>query len=178
MSIMESDAPLTQVFLRMRVRLQGIAYAMLGTTEQAEEVVQEAYLKIVERSAIDDVQKPEAFCSQVVRNLARDLYRRQCVESSYRVFTDDGELPAVTAGLSLERVVDGRRTLAAVEQALAGLPARTRRAFELYRLAGMTQREIGKVLDCSATLVNFMIKDAMAALMHCQSPAACATRSV
>lgn len=52
--------------------------------------------------------------------------------------------------------------MARISQALDSLPARTRRAFELYRLAGLSQREIASELGVSVTLVNFLIRDALA----------------
>jgi RNA polymerase sigma-70 factor (ECF subfamily) len=48
-----------------------------------------------------------------------------------------------------------------VSDALATLPERTRRAFELYRLGGLTQREVADELGISTALVNFMIRDAL-----------------
>ena len=41
------------------------------------------------------------------------------------------------------------------------LAAYKRRAFELYRLGGLTQREVADELGISTTLVNFMIRDAL-----------------
>ncbi len=41
------------------------------------------------------------------------------------------------------------------------MPERTRRAFEMYRIHGMKQKEIGEALGVSTTLVNYMLRDAM-----------------
>jgi RNA polymerase sigma-70 factor (ECF subfamily) len=38
-------------------------------------------------------------------------------------------------------------------------------AFEMYRIRGMTQKDIAVTLGVSPTLVNFMIRDAMT---HCR----------
>src|SRR5690606_37598031 len=93
---------------------------------------------------------------------------RQAVESTYRVYTDDGELPPVAGGTAPEQGLDERRVLRAIDEALSALPSRTRKVFELYRLGGLTQREIGRELGCSATLVNFMLKDAADAIAGCR----------
>jgi RNA polymerase sigma-70 factor (ECF subfamily) len=168
MSVEVSKSSLTEVFIAHRVQLQGLARRIVGTIEHAEDVVQDAFLKIVEGACAARVDKPFGYCCQVVRNMALDHYRRQSVESAWRTYSDDGELPQVAGGVVPEREIDDRRKLVAVDRALDTLPRRTRMAFELYRLAGMTQREIGQRLDCSATLVNFMIKDAMLALAGCR----------
>ena len=54
-----------------------------------------------------------------------------------------------------------RQDLRLVADALSTLPERTRRAFELHRLDGLTQRAIADELGVSITLVNFMIRDAL-----------------
>jgi DNA-directed RNA polymerase specialized sigma24 family protein len=52
-----------------------------------------------------------------------------------------------------------------VAAALAELPERTRYAFEMHRIQGVSQKEIAIALGVSPTLVNFMIRDA---LVHCR----------
>ena len=169
MSIALEAQSLSDVFIAHRAQLCSIARKIVGTKELAEEVTQEAYLKLLDGESVRRVDKPFCYCCQVVRNLALDHCRRQAVESTYRVYTDDGELPHVPGGLPPDQGLDERRVLVAIDQVLAALPARTRKVFELYRLAGLTQREIGKQIGCSATLVNFMIKDAVQAIAGCRA---------
>jgi DNA-directed RNA polymerase specialized sigma24 family protein len=52
-----------------------------------------------------------------------------------------------------------------VSSALSELPERTRYAFERHRVYGLAQKEVAKELGVSNTLVNFMIRDALA---HCR----------
>jgi RNA polymerase sigma factor (sigma-70 family) len=160
--------PLGDVFIAHRAQLRVIAQKIVGSKEHAEDVTQDAYLRIAEGVRAKHVNNPIGYCCQVVRNIAIDHYRRQSVETAYRVYTKDGELPEVAVHATPDRVVDERNMLLAVERALGTLPPRTRLAFELFRLGGLTQREIGRRLDCSATLVNFMVKDAMNALAACR----------
>ena len=51
--------------------------------------------------------------------------------------------------------------------ALTQMSARTRRAFELHRCEGCTQRDVARELGVSTALVNFMIRDAHLALSSC-----------
>lgn len=168
MSVKLSDEVLAEIFIAHRAQLRRIALRIVGTAELADEITQEAYLKVAHGACSRQVDKPYCYCCQVVRNLARDHCRRQAVEATYRVYTEDGELPHVPCASTPERVLHERRLLMSVEKALQRLPQRTRHAFELYRLSGLTQREIGRQLGCSATLVNFMLKDAVEALAGCR----------
>lgn len=169
MSVVMSSRALGEVFIAHRGQLRAIAYRIVGARELADEITQDAYLKLVEGPCAREVDKPFCYCCQVVRNLALDHCRRQVVESAWRVHTDDGELPEVCGGVSPDQHLHERRIIDAIEQVLGTLPSRTRRVFELYRLGGMTQREIARDIGCSATLVNFMLKDAVSALARCRS---------
>jgi RNA polymerase sigma-70 factor (ECF subfamily) len=88
---------LGDVFIAHRSQLRGIAQRIVGTPELADEITQEAFLKLAEGEALKDIERPFCYCCQVVRNLALDHCRRQSVESTYRVYMDDGELPQVDA---------------------------------------------------------------------------------
>lgn len=163
------DRALEQTFLAHRAQLWSIAQKIVGTADLAGDVVQEAYLKVAHASCVRDVEKPFSYCCQVVRNLAFDFRRRHAVESAYRTYTDDGEPPPVPGGSSPDQELDERRALDAIDKALEAVPPRTRRAFELHCLGGLTQREIGQRLGCSATLINFLVKDARDALAACRA---------
>ena len=159
---------LSEVFIENRSQLRGIALKIVGTADLADEITQDAYLRLAEGSVDRQVEKPFFYCCKVVRNLALDFRRKQAVEDKYRIHTDDGELPPTPGGSIPDQSLHERQLLEAVAKALDTLPPRTRKVFELYRLGGLTQREIGRQLGCSATLVNFMLKDAVTALSECE----------
>lgn len=58
-----------QGFLEERPRLLGLSYRMLGSASQAEDVLQEAYLRW---QAAPEVRQPRAFLTRVVTNLCLD----------------------------------------------------------------------------------------------------------
>ncbi|MFC4314155.1 sigma-70 family RNA polymerase sigma factor [Steroidobacter flavus] len=154
-------------FLQHWSQLRSAAQAIVGVREAAEDVTQSAYVKVLEISGELTVRQPVGFCFQVVRNLAIDHRRRAALES--HVFMDESHGEAVPAQLaSPEQSLITQQHVRMVEEVLDALPARTRVAFTLYRLNGMTQREIAKELDVSPTLVNFMIRDAIDALKRCR----------
>jgi len=164
MLVDSNELTLVDVFIAHRPQLRAIARKIVGTADLADEVTQDAYLRVVEGVPTRRILQPLYYCCQVVRNIAIDHLRRVSLETRVRVFTDDGDVPEVPVSCTSEQRLDDRRLIAAIDQALADLPARTRQAFELFRLGDVTQREIGARLGCSATLVNFMVKDAQKAL--------------
>lgn len=168
MSLSSTELTLGEVFVANRAYLRRVAQKIVHTVDLADEVIQDAYLKLTHGGTDREVRKPLCYCCQVVRNTAFDYHRQRTVESNYRVCCDDVEaigpvgcnLPELTCG--------GRQALAVVDNVLNSLAPRTRLAFELNRLDGLTQREVGGRLGCSATLVNFMIKEADSALNGCR----------
>ncbi|MCG8462030.1 MAG: hypothetical protein MI919_37580, partial [Holophagales bacterium] len=65
--------PRAQAFEGLRPRLLGLAYRMLGTMAEAEDVVQDAYLRF---HAAEDVEEPERWLVTVTTRLAIDQLRR------------------------------------------------------------------------------------------------------
>lgn len=165
---MSLQLSLGDVFIEHRSQLRQMAMNIVRTADLADEIMQDAYLKLADGSCVRSVQKPLFYCFQVVRNLAMDHFRRHSTEASYRTFGLDVETLERPSGATPDKILNEKRVVAAIEQALNGLPERTRRAFELYRLQEMTQRDIAVRLGCSATLVNFMIRDALEALQGCR----------
>lgn len=68
------DLDLTAVFNEHRPLLFGIAYRMLGSVADAEDVVQEAYLRW-QRADRSGVESPRAFLSSIVTRLSIDQLR-------------------------------------------------------------------------------------------------------
>ena len=159
------QADLAAAFTAHRSQLHQVAARILGNRDRAEDVIQDAYLKITEVRAVLVVKQPVAYIFRVVRNLAIDHYRRASLESS--LFTVEEEAHSVPSPAATPEAVSiSRQQLSLVAEALDQLPKRTRRVFELYRVGGHTQREIAQMLGVSPTLVNFMIRDA---LDHCRN---------
>lgn len=69
----------TAVFEQLRRRLFGIAYRMIGTTADADDIVQEAYLRWHQANT-EDIRSAEAWLVSVVTRLSIDKLRRASVE--------------------------------------------------------------------------------------------------
>jgi RNA polymerase sigma-70 factor (ECF subfamily) len=76
----------TAIFTRLRPRLQGIAYRMLGSTAEAEEVVQDAWLRWQE-TAQERLDSSEAWLVTITTRLAIDRLRSAKVQREHYVGT-------------------------------------------------------------------------------------------
>jgi len=159
---------LLQVFVNNRTLLVKIAARITGCHSRAEDVVQDAFFRLHNAPQIQSSLKAQlSYLFQIVRNLAIDHYRRQAMELRYSGSEEEG-LNVPNPSASPENTHINQHALATLDNALNDLPARTRYAFEMYRLHGVPQKDIAKELGVSPTLVNFMIRDA---LVHCRKTA-------
>ncbi|XOV86083.1 MAG: RNA polymerase sigma factor SigJ [Pseudomonadota bacterium] len=78
---MKVGNPHGRVFEANRSRLNGLAYRMLGSLSEAEDVVQDAYLRW-RLVRLADVASPSAFLTTVVSRLCVDRQRRRKVEKA------------------------------------------------------------------------------------------------
>jgi RNA polymerase sigma-70 factor (ECF subfamily) len=76
---MLSDEKKVEIFKRHRARLFGIAYRMLGTHAESEDILQEAYIKWHQADA-ERIETPEAWLVTVVTRLSIDRLRKASTE--------------------------------------------------------------------------------------------------
>lgn len=161
----EQSVDLSAIFVTHRAQLRRAALKILGDSARAEDVVQDAYLKITETEGVLSIKQPLAYLYQVVRNLAIDRHRRAAFEGGLFEPEEEGLQVPGHAGTP-EATAISRQHLALVARALSELPERTRRVFELHRLDGHTHCAIASQLSISTSLVNILIHDA---LDHCRA---------
>lgn len=72
---MFSDEEKIEIFKKHRARLFGIAYRMLGTHAESEDILQEAYLKWHQANT-DEIETPEAWLVTITTRLSIDRLRK------------------------------------------------------------------------------------------------------
>jgi RNA polymerase sigma factor (sigma-70 family) len=157
-----------ELFLTHRAALVQCAARHVGSRAWAEDVVQEAYLRFAAATEASTtcIDRPLGYLRRIVRNLALDwgqhLYpeRRQYSDASPSRPAERG-----ARGLSLPEVQALRREeLRLVAHALAELPKRTQRAFELRHFDELTLDEIRLTLGISTSLAHKLVQSARS---HC-----------
>jgi RNA polymerase sigma-70 factor (ECF subfamily) len=153
------------LFISNRVQLRRAAYKILGDWERSDDIVQDAYIKIIEMTAAQDIRQPLAYMFQIVRNLAIDHYRRMVFETELFGIDEEGLHVPALADLPETHAIN-RQHIALVIQVLDKLPERTKRVFELYRIDGYTHRMIADELNISTSLANILIRETT---NHCRN---------
>lgn len=152
---------LLTAFFSQRSALINAVAPIVGCRHWAEDVVQDTFVKINQMPSVPaDIRQPENYLHRMVRNLALDKTRRLTLERQYHTDEEAGVNEPSPVASPEKKLVDIGE-LQTVANALDELPERTRRAFEMHRIQGMTQKQIADELSVSTTLVNFMIRDAL-----------------
>lgn len=150
---------LTHYFLEVRGELLRFFARRTGRT-RAEDLVQDVWVRLRERSDPDSWVEPRAVIFTVAANLATDAGRREARDR--RLLSDDQTLMAAVPA-DADPVVDA----AAAEQveriaaALAQLPPVCRDAFLLNRLQSKTHVEIAEMLGVSKKSVQRYLERAV-----------------
>jgi RNA polymerase sigma-70 factor (ECF subfamily) len=144
---------------RHRRRLFGVAYRMLGDAHEAEDLVQEAYLRW-HRAAADDraaVASPEGWLVAVVTRLAIDRLRRAEVERTTYV-GDWLPEPVSTAEPPPDRAIELASDLSvALLVLLERLAPEERAAFLLREVFDTGYPEIARILGRNEPAVRQMV---------------------
>lgn len=159
----QSDA-LSQLYDRYGRLAYSVALNASGDPAQAEEITQDAFLKVWQHAATYRVDegKVAVWLARIVRNRAIDLFRRQRVRAEGNSVS--WELVAETPhpdGQSVERDVDLRQQQANIRAAMAQIPAEQRDALALAYFQGYTQEEIAARLGQPLGTVKTRIRLAM-----------------
>jgi len=144
---------------RFRAPLMSFFLRRTGSRQDAEDLTQEVFLRILRREEEPSGEYAELFIFKVAANLLRDRARQAGARRrNDHVSLDPLDPPPGDRGLiedlGPERVLLSQEALAAALRALDQLGERTRDIFVLYRLEKMKQREIAALYGLSVSSVE------------------------
>lgn len=139
----------------------------MGSRAQAEDLVQEAWVRWDNACRTRVIQEPLAYLYRIVRNLALDgrtaSARASELATAAAVVANDRLTQF--AGPTPEGIALYRDELRQLQAAMDELPERTRTAFQMHRLGGYKLREIAAHLGISLPLAHTLVVDG---LEHCK----------
>jgi RNA polymerase sigma-70 factor (ECF subfamily) len=138
----DSDS-FAEVYRRFGERMKSIAFNHLGNIADAEDAVQETFLKL--HRAARGFTGEAAFSTWLYRilvNTCLDMIRKR--RRRIREAPIDDELSFGRAGVAVD---DAKRMT--LHKLLAELPEQRRSVFVLFEIEGLSHAEIGEVLDIS-----------------------------
>ena len=131
-------------YLSLSGLLYKVAFYLLESEADAEDVVQELYLRLWKsRDTLDEVRSPKAYCVRMLKNLCLDRIR------AARHLTFPEELPEHTSVHLQDDQLDGKQRLDKVLEAVKALPERQREILLLRTVDGLSYEEISRRLGMS-----------------------------
>lgn len=128
-----------------------------GERHAAPDLVQDAFARLAGIGTLSDLVNPAAYLQRIARNLLVDRARRGAAPAAFVSLDEwDAETPAVQ-----EDALAAQDLLERYEEAIAGLPERTRTIFLLHRADDLTYRQIARRLGVTVWTVEYHMKRAI-----------------
>ena len=155
-------ADFLRVFLSQRSQMEAMVSRRVGCRATAADLVQELFLRFWRRPQVQ-VEELSTYLLRSAHNMAIDHLRSESSRNRNEGVLLEEQLSEPSAP---ETALAASHDLQRVEQALRGLPERTRHIFLLNRVHGRTYGEIAKAMQVSQSAVE---KHMMRALDACKA---------
>jgi RNA polymerase sigma-70 factor (ECF subfamily) len=134
----------------------GLARRYAGSHEEADDVLQEAFVKVYQNLA--GLSRPEAFfpwARRILINTALDHIRRRRRGQEFEVEVENlDDTPSDEGFEAPDRHVERREFFRRLERVLRSLPPRQREIVTLHDVDGLATDEIARLLDCPPATVR------------------------
>lgn len=128
-------------------------------SQDAEDVYQDVFVRVIERSRTSDIKKLDHLLRRVARCLAIDRLRRK--DSRRTATSSEAGKDVLDAVADPERYVMGAERLSRVMAVIDALPEQRRQVFLLHRIEDHTYAQIAKRTGLSVKQVERHIAMAM-----------------
>lgn len=170
LSVADSDkAALLGLYEEKRSNLVRFFSARLGSRAEAEDIVQDLYIRLSGMEITGPIDNPSALLHRIGSNLMLDRLRSQ-KRSGARDNDWRDVNTMVIAGHEVadepaaDDVVAGRERLQAVVAAIEDLPEKTQQAFRLHKLEGLSHAETARRMGITVSTVEKHISSALKTL--------------
>jgi len=145
-------------------KIYKLAYHMTGSSDDAEDVVQEVFLKLFRNwSQIGARRNLSAWIHRIVSNASLDLLRSRQARRRREVNADSERLEAVASGRRSDRPearLDGTELNDRIALALDALSPQLAVALVLFDHEGLKAREIAGILNVAEATVRGYVSEA------------------
>ncbi len=143
--------------LPLHIRLYRTAFRLMGNTMDAEDMVQETYLKLWERrDALEHVANLESYSTSLLRNLCIDAFRKKRPEED----SPPPEEWSLTDKENGETVLEIRDETDQLIKLIDRLPEGQRTVMTLHDVEGCSYEEIEETTGYTAINIRVMLSRA------------------
>lgn len=135
-------------------RLYGMLLRRLGNRADAEDLAQEAYLRLLRVERKKFIEKPDAYLFRIAANLANEFTMQRGAASTVIDIDEAYQLDTLHEENSLEKTLERRAEIRRLEVILENMPPAYRAVLILSKRDGLTREEIARELGLSVHTVK------------------------
>ena len=148
-------------YIALADTLYRVAFYMLESEDEAEDAVQELYLKLWEsRDSLNGIRLPKAYAIRLLKNICIDRIRKAGHES----FPE--ELPQTGFSPAPDDTFDAKARLGKVLEAVKALPERQRKVLILRTVDGLSYEEIAERTGMNNLTCRVLLSQARTKIKH------------
>ncbi|MDR0843940.1 MAG: sigma-70 family RNA polymerase sigma factor [Tannerella sp.] len=146
-----------QQYYPFHSKLYRVAYAILNNAEDAEDILQDAYCKLwIRRDELAGIQRPEAFCVTLIKNLCMDFLKSPGNQMS----CDLTETIFIEAETRPDEEFESKEKLRQIERLIDKLPEKQRLVIQMRAYGDCSLEEIEAATGESAANVRVLLSRA------------------
>ncbi|RLQ21111.1 sigma-70 family RNA polymerase sigma factor [Seongchinamella sediminis] len=152
---------MTREISKLHGRLQRYVSRFCKTREDAEDITQEAFLRVLEAGSKGDIRHPQAYLYRTARNLSLNML----ASKSHQLSSYIEDLPDTTViedGVPLDSQISHEQRFELFCHAALDLPERCREVLILRKVYGLSQKQVAERLDISISTVEKHLAKALA----------------
>jgi RNA polymerase sigma factor (sigma-70 family) len=154
----DRTSPVSRLFREHNRTLVGFLYARLRNEQEAKEIAQEAYVKVLQLEQPGATSFLRAYLFRVAGNLAVDRIRQRRSRTRLdQLDSIDDFLTEATA----ERAAIAGQELALLKRAVEELPAKCQQAFRLHKLEDRAFADVAQVMGMTERMVRKYVARAL-----------------
>jgi RNA polymerase sigma-70 factor (ECF subfamily) len=119
-----------------------------------EDIVQEAYVRLLRAKREGKLTCTKAFLFTVTRNLAIDMFRRHKRTATHEPMSELAELPVLEGPSDVAASIERQQRIEVLIDAVVSLPERCREVMMLRHMDGIAYKEIAALLGISPNTVK------------------------
>ncbi|MBK0382090.1 RNA polymerase sigma-70 factor [Pedobacter sp. SD-b] len=152
----------SELYKRYVLKLMAIAVNKTPSRDDAEELVQNSFLKFYQhKNSLEDKTSVFAFLYVILKNQILNYYRKQAVHQKYEAYIS---VNGKAEDNSLIERIETQDLEKQIEKAIDLLPEKCKKVFLLSRKKNLSNKEISKVLNISENTVEQHMRKALGRL--------------
>tara|TARA_B100001939_G_scaffold318727_1_gene306361 strand:+ start:12513 stop:13076 length:564 start_codon:yes stop_codon:yes gene_type:complete len=132
----------------------------LGSRQEAMDIAQEAYVKVLGLDNPDVINHLRAYLFRTARNLAINRIQERNRKGEDQT-QDVTRLPLEAPGSDVAKTVEARQKIDFLERVIQELPPKCRLAFVLYKFDALEYREIARRMGLSESMIRKYVLQAV-----------------